>query len=235
MTTELIVSLDNLSMDYALQLAEKAAGKVWGFKVNDLLLHYGAEIIYELRSFGKVMADPKLYDIPNTMHNSIQCLKTAGANIITIHCASGYSPRKGEAEILAGVTVLTSMSDFFCENLYETNDRSSAVGKLLSFNDYGYTVCSVGDLIVAKWWEKHHVKDEPLRASLVTTPRKMICPGIRPAWYQVPDDQLKTATPRQAASGGADLIVIGRPLVDAEDFSEALERTLEELENLNVE
>lgn len=220
MTTELIISLDNLSMDYALQLAEKAAGKVWGFKVNDLLLHYGAEIIYELRSFGKVMADPKLYDIPNTMHNSIQCLKTAGANIITVHCASDYLPEDDEIELLAGVTCLTSMPDSHCKDLYGL-DRDTAITKLASFGSYKYLVCSVHDLLDVD--SSHWCK------------RLTICPGIRPAWYQTPDDQLKTATPRQAAVEGANLIVVGRPLTCAEDFSEALEKTLKELENLSIE
>lgn len=220
MTTELIISLDNLSMDYALQIAEKASGKVWGFKVNDLLLHYGSEIIYELRSFGKVMADPKLFDIPNTMHNSIQCLKTAGANIITVHCAANYNAADDEIDLLAGITCLTSMPDSHCKNLYGL-DRDTAITKLADLgSSYKYLVCGVDDLLAL-----------PENWAVQQT----ICPGIRPAWYQKPDDQLKTATPRQATAEGADLIVVGRPLTHAEDFSEALGRTLEELQNLKVE
>jgi len=215
--SELIISLDKLSMDYALELAEKASGKVWGFKVNDLLLHYGAQIIYELRVFGKVMADPKLFDIPNTMHNGIQCLKTAGANIITVHCASGYLAEDDETEILAGVTCLTSMPDSVCKDLYGL-ERDSAITKLADIgSQYKYLVCSVSDLID------------------LDSAQQTICPGIRPSWYQEPDDQIKTATPSQAAQAGADLIVVGRPLTHSEDFSEALGRTLEELESLNLE
>lgn len=217
MTTELIISLDNLSMDYALQLAKKAAGKVWGFKVNDLLLHYGAEIIYELRSFGKVMADPKLYDIPNTMHNSIQCLKTAGANIITVHCAANYGAADDEMSLLAGITCLTSMPDSHCKNLYGL-DRDTAITKLADFgSSYKYLVCSVSDLLD------------------LDSAQQMICPGIRPAWYQTPDDQLKTATPRQAAVEGRGPDNCWKAADMRRGFLRGSGENLRGIRNLNVE
>ena len=218
--SELIISLDNLSKDYALQLAQEAHGRVWGFKVNDLLLHYGAEIVYELRAYGKVMADPKLFDIPNTIHNSIQCLKTAGANIITIHSAANYIPKDNEPDMLAGIACLTSMPDDYCQYLYGY-DRTQMIGKLFALNHYKYLVCSVTDL--------HPTLSEH-------PDQKIICPGIRPRWYQdAADDQLKVATPAEAVVAGADYIVVGRPLTRSEDFSGALERTLAELESFDVE
>jgi len=62
---------------------------IWGFKVNDLLIEHGVNIIQDLTHKGfNVMADPKLYDIPNTMSNSLKRLITAGAKIITVHCSS---------------------------------------------------------------------------------------------------------------------------------------------------
>lgn len=58
---------------------------------------------------------------------------------------------------------------------------------------------------------------------------KKICPGIRPLWYQENDDQERTMTPKEAKEAGADLFVIGRPLLNSEDIIEAINKTNEEL------
>ena len=53
--------------------------------------------------------------------------------------------------------------------------------------------------------------------------------GIRPNWYQEKDDQNRKATPAEAIEWGADYLVIGRPIVRAEDPLEAVKKTLEEM------
>jgi orotidine-5'-phosphate decarboxylase len=58
---------------------------------------------------------------------------------------------------------------------------------------------------------------------------KKICPGIRPSWYREDDDQQRTATPADAIRQGADLLVIGRPLLGAADIAGAVERTNTEI------
>ena len=53
---------------------------------------------------------------------------------------------------------------------------------------------------------------------------------MRPEWYQDEnDDQVRKMTPKEAVDAGADLLVIGRPLVMAEDFVEAIKKTKEEI------
>jgi orotidine-5'-phosphate decarboxylase len=50
-------------------------------------------------------------------------------------------------------------------------------------------------------------------------------PGIRPEWTLVAgDDQKRVVTPRKAVASGADYLVIGRPIRDAEDPVEAARR-----------
>ena len=60
---------------------------------------------------------------------------------------------------------------------------------------------------------------------------KVICPGIRPDWYQEADDQKRTMTPKEAVTAGADLLVIGRPILRSDNVLEAIERTNEEVES----
>ena len=213
--SKIIVALDRMSMAKALELADQAKGLVWGFKVNDLLLHYGAEIVYKLKAFGNVMADPKLYDIPNTIKNSVSVLKTAGADIITVHASANYTPQENEKNFLAGITVLTSFDEGGFAEVYNTHlgDAIFDFSILLDERGYGYRVCSAQDL---KW------------ADIFET--KTICPGIRPGWYQdEKDDQHRKMTPKEAVDAGADLLVMGRPLVLAENFIEAIKRTKEEI------
>jgi orotidine-5'-phosphate decarboxylase len=55
----------------------------------------------------------------------------------------------------------------------------------------------------------------------------LITPGVRPAGASV-DDQKRVATPGEALGGGADFIVVGRPLTRADDPAEVAKGILEE-------
>ena len=63
----LVVALDQIPVAKALELASELSGMVWGFKINDLLLREGVSLVAKLKKHGRVFADPKLYDIPNTV------------------------------------------------------------------------------------------------------------------------------------------------------------------------
>ena len=59
---------------------------------------------------------------------------------------------------------------------------------------------------------------------------KIVVPGIRPVWARVSgDDQNRIATPAQAIEDGADMIVVGRPIRDAEDPREAAQKIIAEI------
>jgi orotidine-5'-phosphate decarboxylase len=92
-----------MSKARALKIAEEAAGLVWGFKVHDLLFHYGAEIVYELSQWGKVIADARLWGTVSEVRNAVRVLKTAGADVVTI--MSGNVVDEGFGS-LAGVNCL---------------------------------------------------------------------------------------------------------------------------------
>src|SRR3989344_4596015 len=109
---KIIVALDGISKKEALTIAKKLKGLVWGFKLNDLLFD-STPIIKKFKKYGKVVADAKLHDIPNTVANSVVRLSAAGADMITLHSIGGFKMMKvakkfaGKSKIIA-VTVLTS-------------------------------------------------------------------------------------------------------------------------------
>ena len=205
-----------------IQKAEILAGDhlIWGFKVNDALVEYGTSIIRRIKYEGfNVFADPKLYDIPNTMYNSLEKLINAGADIVSLHCSAMYTPLDETAPKVAGITILTSMSESICEVIHGKSAEASIermVNKFAIFArecHYGYLVCSATDLSFIPNMYK----------------TKIITPGIRPVWYQDIDDQKRVMTPAEAIEAGADLLVIGRPILQARCKIDAIKRTNDEI------
>lgn len=202
---KVIVALDGISEKKALQIAKILKGRVWGFKVNDLLFEKG-DIIRKLKKFGNVFADAKLYDIPSTVANSVRRLSASGADFITVHGRGGVGMMKAakrnalRSKIFA-VTVLTS---------HEENSKEVArlVRDALTAGVDGI-VCSGHDLL--------SIRRIPGSKSLLK-----IVPGIRPVWYKKKDDQKRTITPKEAIELGADYLVIGRPILNARDPIRAL-------------
>lgn len=204
---KIIVALDGISEKEALQKARILKGNVWGFKINDLLFE-NEKIISKLKKFGKVFADAKLYDIPNTVANSVRRLSRAGADMITVHASGGIEMMKaakksaGQSKILA-VTVLTSkgggVKDLVVK-LAQDGLKSGVDG----------IVCSGHELKI--------VSNNPKLKSLLR-----IVPGIRPYWYKKSDDQKRPVSPEKAIKYGADYLVIGRPIINSKDPLKVLE------------
>ena len=197
--------MDGISVDRAFLIANKLSGKVWGFKVNDLLFE-DVDIIRRLKKFGKVFAEAKLYDIPNTVSNSVRRLSKAGADMITVHASGGVIMMKaaklagGKSKILA-VTVLTSRGG----NPGETSKLTRYAIKA----GVDGIVCSGQDLV--------SIRDIRESKKLLK-----VVPGIRPNSYKNKDDQKRTVTSKEAIERGADYIVIGRPILNAKDPLKAL-------------
>ena len=78
------------------------------------------------------------------------------------------------------------------------------------------------DGIVCSAWEIEKIKAE------LGSDFKVVVPGIRPAG-SASDDQKRIMTPGQAAALGADYIVVGRPVMCAEDPAAAAASILAEL------
>lgn len=223
MNNNVIVALDGMSRSEALALAKELSGHVWGFKVNDLLLDCGVEIISELSALGGVFADPKLHDIPNTVKNSVAKIAAAGADLITVHGSAGPDALQaavsacGNSKILA-ITVLTSHSAETAKAVFRTSIEEAVLAFAKSAAESGVhgVVCSPKELGLLSEFE-------PAKKLLKVTP------GVRPEWYQKADDQSRVMTPKEAVSLGADYLVIGRPIAADAEPVKAADRINEEL------
>jgi orotidine-5'-phosphate decarboxylase len=221
----IIVALDGFEEVEALRLARMLAGRGWGFKINDLLLRAGSDAIPRLKSYGSVFCDVKLHDIPNTVAHQVRLLEAAGADLITLHCGGGAAmlaaarrARRSGAKLL-GVTVLTALSEETTQQIYgkPTNVQVKDFARLALQEGLDGVICPPTDLGVV-------AEADPERRLLRVTP------GIRPAWYRESDDQVRVLSPHEARAAGADLLVIGRPISEAEEPVAACERIVKELE-----
>ena len=189
---------------------------LWGVKLNSNLIHDGVHIVKMLKDKGvKIMADPKLYDISTTMADTITILNNVKSDIITVHASSGfYTNQINIMSRLACVTVLTSFTEDACKFIYNDTLENTILkfAKWAYSVGYGFLVCAPTDLEL--------LRDIPI---------KKICPGVRPHWYGTEDNQVRTMGPYQTRLEGADLIVVGRPIMNAKVPVDAMLRLNEDM------
>lgn len=213
--------------DWTMRLAGQLAGTGVIIKVNTVLRDNGYRLIHELNGLGLlVFADLKLNDIPNTMANDGRRLHRHKPYIVTAMCSAGVAGLSAlkrelpDTEVL-GVTTLTSLKEEDTQAMFgcsiQTNTLRMASQAALAHIDG--LISAPTDLAM-------------LRESFGEDRFSLNTPGVRPAWAQVRgDDQnaKRTMTPAEAIRAGADRIVVGRPITQAEDRHEAVQRTLDEI------
>jgi len=229
----IIVALDGLDFDEAVDMADRLMDLVWGFKVNSLFYDGGVDVVNALSEKGRVMLDLKWHDIPNTVTNWAQEAKNQPyiPDIVTVHASGGVDMMKAAVNVLpdkvAAVTVLTSLDAGECTGIYGTYVEG-AVGRLArkaADAEVAYIVCSANDLA-------YECFDRAQQSSMYACAHiPKITPGIRPEWYQKKDDQRRVMTPAQAMEAGATYLVIGRPIVQADNPQDAAKRTFEEIQS----
>lgn len=223
----IITALDVPTEAEALQLAERLGPDAGFVKVGlELFSAAGPGVVSRLQDQGRrIFLDLKYHDIPNTVASAARIAAGLGAALCTIHAAAGRRALTAAAEALAeaagdgpgprpallAVTVLTSLSEAELRETAPTADtiqeRIDRLAKLAWDCGCDGVVCSAADL--------HH-----LRAAIGTEPL-VVTPGIRPRGSGK-DDQQRVTTPGEAVAGGADFLVIGRPITRADDPGAAL-------------
>lgn len=208
----LIVALDVSGDARALGLADVLGDAVGFYKLGLELATSGRylDLVDALRGRGKrVFADLKLHDIPATVAAAVRGLAARGVDFATVHAGQramldAACAEKAGVRLLA-VTVLTSMEDADLVDDLGTAPRlrDLVVSRARRALEAG---C---DGVVASGAEARALRDALGDDFLV------VSPGIRPTPRG--DDQRRVVTPREAFAAGADYIVVGRPVRDAED------------------
>jgi orotidine-5'-phosphate decarboxylase len=228
----LIFPLDVSSQEQARAFIGQLKDEVGLFKVGlELFMAEGPKFLQFMSEASPrgYFLDLKLHDIPATMRGAgLQLIK--GATLTTVHVDQGRKSLKTTVEALKngvkvlGVTVLTSLDreDLLALGIAPQYATEPPTGLVLLRAGLAYEAGCAGVICAAT--EARAVKEKFVPGFLV------VCPGIRPAWAAVPeDDQKRVMTPFEAIKAGADYVVVGRPIRLAADPADAARRVVAEI------
>ncbi|MBP5509563.1 MAG: orotidine-5'-phosphate decarboxylase [Kiritimatiellae bacterium] len=229
---ELIVALDVPSTAEAVAKVETLGDSVSFYKIGmELFTAEGPEVVKAVKMRGKnVFLDLKFHDIPRTVQRAVTSAATLGVDLLTIHAAGGRAMIRAakDAALAVGarapkilaVTMLTSLDQTALDDLgvgRGMSEQVEALGRLALANGADGVVCSPKEVAA-------------MRAALGPD-ALLVTPGVRPAGAAV-GDQKRVATPADAVRDGSTHLVVGRPILQADDPCAAARAIRAEMENL---
>lgn len=230
MQNPIIVALDVPTAEQAVQLANSLRGAVGALKIgSELFTSAGPSIVKELKATGAgVFLDLKFHDIPNTVAKSVAAATRMGVDMLTIHTCGSSEMMKAaeesaqktalqagvEAPLVLGVTVLTSMDQQALSEIGVGSDIGKQVERLATLaaqSGLRGLVCSPLEITALR--------------QILPSEIKLVTPGVRAAG-QALGDQKRVMGPKEAIEAGANWLVIGRPIYQAENPRQAAEDIL---------
>lgn len=210
-----ILALDVFDFKKAEKLVKDLSPYIDVFKVGPILfLQSGKEIIKMINDNGKkVFLDLKFHDIPATVQRAVQSARDLGVYSLTVHSCGGEEMLKLATSVenrpkIWAVTVLTS----------QVTTPEEVVRRAKLAKDCGV------DGVISSPLEIETIKSNCGKEFEVVTP------GIRTV--KVADDQKRVATPESAVKAGANFIVVGRPIIQAENPVEIAKNIYESIKGI---
>lgn len=154
----------------------------------------------------KIFADLKFFDVPATVASAIRQIDQFPVHFTTVHGNDGMMRAAAEAANNVNVLAVTALTSL---------DRGD-------LDDLGFD-CDVQELVVSRARRAlvsgcagvvASGQEAALLRQHVDPTLMVVCPGIRPVAND--DDQKRTVNVQQAFENGADYIVVGRPIRNAE-------------------
>jgi orotidine-5'-phosphate decarboxylase len=221
----LIFAMDVADCEQAKRLTKVLGDAVIFYKLGLELMMSGGyfELMdWMLERGRKVFADLKFFDIPATVGSAVRQLKDRGATFVTVHgnqsIMEAAAENKGDELKVLAVTVLTSL------------DRGD-------LDDLGFA-CDVEALVLSRARRALEAGCDGVISSGLEAAKLrqfidhrllVVTPGIRPVDNREDGDQKRVVSVEQAFANGADHIVVGRPIRDAQSpraAAEAVQATI---------
>ena len=222
MKNPLICALDTVDITAARRLRDAVAAHVGAFKIGleFFTMHGAAGVEKVLSCDDALFLDLKFHDIPNTVAGAVRAaVQRLHPAILDVHAAGGTAMMRAAAEAAAetaarnriprpemlAVTVLTSMDAAALQKTGIARPVAKQVGAL------GVLARHAGlDGVVCSGHEIGLLRQE------CGQDFRLLTPGIRPAGT-AKGDQKRVMTPAAAITAGADYLVVGRPISEADD------------------
>ncbi len=230
----IVFAMDVAHFEDAQRFVRLLRNRVGLFKVGkQLFTHAGPKVLDMIRQNGqRAFLDLKFHDIPNTVAKASQEATRLEVAMFNVHALGGLEMMKAAVQatrekakelgtrkpLLLGVTVLTSLDDQSLRQVGIEDSVEEAVSRLARLSEE-----AAMDGVVASPREIGLIRKACGQDFVVVTP------GVRPA-AAAKDDQRRVMTPGDAIKAGADYLVIGRPIQQASDPVEAVERIVEEIQ-----
>ena len=226
----LIVALDVPNVITGLELVKQLDTSVSFYKIGlGMLTSGGLALANELKAeYGKrIFLDMRLFDISTTIEAAVKGISKFDIDFLTVHgdpsvvAAAKNGAADSNLKILA-VTILTSLDR---QDLDDSMIKDGEVIDLVS--ERASRAFEAGaDGVIASPQEARAIRRlSNSRNKLIVTP------GIRPKGTES-GDQKRVSTPFEAILNGANHIVVGRPIVAAENKRLAAEKILEEIKSV---
>ncbi|HEY1233402.1 MAG TPA: orotidine-5'-phosphate decarboxylase [Candidatus Binatia bacterium] len=217
----LIVALDLDDLELATDLVRSLAREVGMFKIGkQLFTHAGPQAVRLIQDLGgEIFLDLKFHDIPNTVAKAAIEATRLGVKMFNVHASGSLEmmrltvkevervsrQQKLRRPIMLGVTVLTSLGQEDLQRLGVEHKIADQVVRLaLLTKEAGM------DGVVASPHEVADIRRACGQRFVIVTP------GIRPADSQH-NDQQRVMTPSHAVRAGVDYVVVGRPILEAQN------------------
>ena len=230
----LIFALDVGTEEEAKALVKELKSTINFFKIGlQLFIATGLNVVEWLIDQNlNVFLDMKMYDVGATIRSSVAEVSRLGVKFLTIHgdglTAEAAREGKGDTDLkILFLTLLTSLNEEDLSDLYFVGEPH---GRFEGLEDY------------VKWRSEMAMRhgcdglitsgqNVPLlRQTLEEYDPILVCPGIRPKG-DLTNDHKRATTPYEAILKGADYLVVGRPIRNAEDRVAKAEKVIEEIDS----
>ena len=228
---ELIVALDVQTRAEAVERVKSIGDAVNFYKIGlELFTAEGPDVVRAVKDLGKkVFLDLKFHDIPRTVERAVRSGGKLGVDLMTIHSVGASAMIRAAADAAAefgpngpkilAVTVLTSLDAKDLAGVGIINrtpaEQVQAMAKFAVAHGAHGLVCSP--------------KEVGALSAALPKGTLFITPGVRPAGSAV-GDQKRVATPAEAVRDGATHLVVGRPILAAENPPLAAAAILKEMQ-----
>ena len=237
----IVLALDVDTLEEVEEIVKELKDYVGFFKVGlQLITSSGFDSIDIIKNNGgKVFLDSKFHDIPNTVAKASVNLLRKGVDFFNIHIQGGskmisstvkltreFAKRNNiEQPTILGVTLLSSFGQKTLTEELNVN---------LNIDEYVANLTKIAinsgiNGVVASSIEAKEIR-KTLNDDFI-----IMCPAVRPTWSCV-NDQIRVLTPKTAIDYGVDYLIVGRPVICAENRIAAVNLIIDEIEDaLNVE
>jgi len=227
--SRVIVAIDRMTQTDAHADVARLGKRVSCLKLGlEFFVANGPQGVRAVAGPSPLFLDLKLHDIPNTVAGGVRSACSLNPKFLTIHASGGEAMMRAAAEAakaagssrpnLLAITVLTSLDDGDLAAVGQSTpmrDQARRLAALAKKSGLDGVVCSAHEL-------------GALRAECGPD-FLLVTPGIRPSWTAA-QDQKRATTPAEAVRQGADYLVIGRPITQADDPAAALDRIAAEIQ-----